>query len=455
MQQCGDLCSCTSILLGWVRCIIGIPSLGLVLILASRYNGLNYCLSIFIADTSSLKNRGLMFGFTSSPYIITVWCGGPVAQSFLNGAGFRWGFGMWAILTPAITMPLWGLFMWNYRKAEKAGLIPKRESNRTMLESLKYYAIEFDVIGLLLIAGGLALFLLPFSLYSKQADGWRSALVVSMITIGGLMLIAFALYEKYVAPKTFIPWNLLMDRTVMGACILAATLFVEFYIWDSYFSSFLQAVNNLSVTKASYVVNIYSIGSCFWAVVVGFLIRYTGRFKWLALYFGVPMTILGVGLMIKFRQPDENVGFIVMCQIFIAFAGGTLVICEEIAVMAATSHQYIAVVLAIEGMFANVGGAIGATIAGAIWTGIFPVKLKEYLPADAQGNFTKIYGDLATQISYPYGSETRNAIAHAYGDAQRYMLIASTAILILALGSVAVWRDIKVKDFKQTKGNVI
>jgi hypothetical protein len=345
--------------------------------------------------------------------------------------------------------------MWNYRKAEKAGLIPKRESNRTMLESLKYYAIEFDVIGLLLIAGGLALFLLPFSLYSKQADGWRSALVVSMITIGGLMLIAFALYEKYVAPKTFIPWNLLMDRTVMGACILAATLFVEFYIWDSYFSSFLQAVNNLSVTKASYVVNIYSIGSCFWAVVVGFLIRYTGRFKWLALYFGVPMTILGVGLMIKFRQPDENVGFIVMCQIFIAFAGGTLVICEEIAVMAATSHQYIAVVLAIEGMFASVGGAIGATIAGAIWTGIFPVKLKEYLPADAQGNFTKIYGDLATQISYPYGSETRNAIAHAYGDAQRYMLIASTAILILALGSVAVWRDIKVRDFKQTKGNVI
>jgi MFS family permease len=420
-----------------------------------RYNGLNYCLSIFIADTSSLKNRGLMFAFTSSPYIITVWCGGPIAQSFLATSGFRWAFGMWAILTPCFTMPLWALFMWNYRKAEKAGLIQPRQRNRTTLESLKYYAIEFDIVGLFLIAGGLALFLLPFSLYSYQTNGWRSALVISMVVIGGLMLIAFGLYEKYLAPKTFIPWSLLTNRTVIGACILAATLFVEFYIWDSYFSSFLQVVNNLSVTKASYVVNIYSIGSCFWALVVGSLIRYTGRFKWLALYFGVPVTILGVGLMIKFRQPDTNVGFLVMCQIFIAFGGGTLVICEEIAVMAATSHQYIAVVLAVEGMFANVGGAIGSTIAGAIWTGTFPNKLAEYLPADAQANLTDIYESLDVQISYEWGSETRNAIAHAYGESQRYMLIAATTILILALVSVAVWRDIQVKDFKQTKGRVV
>jgi MFS family permease len=396
-----------------------------------------------------------MFAFTSSPYIITVWCGGPVAQSFLHGPGFRWGFGTWAILTPVITMPLWALFMWNYRKAEKAGLIPARKSNRTTLQSLKHYAIEFDLVGLLLIAGGLALFLLPFSLYSYQAKSWKSPLVLSMIIVGLLLLLAFALYEKHIAPKKFVPWELLMDRTVIGACILAATLFIEFYIWDSYFSSFLQVVNNLSVTKASYVVNIYSIGSCFWALVVGVLIRWTGRFKWLALYLGVPVTILGVGLMIKFRQPDENVGFIVMCQIFIAFAGGTLVICEQIAVMAATSHQYIAVILAVESMFSSIGGAIGATVAGAIWTGTFPKKLAEYLPAAAQTNLTEIYESLDVQLSYEYGSETRNAIARAYGDSQRYMLISSTAILVVALVAVAVWRDIKVTDFKQTKGRVV
>lgn len=67
--------------------------------------------------------------------------------------------------------------------------------------------------------------------------------------------------------------------------------------------------------------------------------------------------------MVAFRSADSRIGYIVMTQIFIAFAGGTLVITEQMAAMAAASHQHVAVVLAIEGMFANVGGAIGQTIA--------------------------------------------------------------------------------------------
>ena len=417
--------------------------------------GVNFGLTVFIADTSQLRNRGLMFAFVSSPYIATVWCGGPAAESFLKHGGFRWGFGTFSIVLPAMCLPLWGLFVWNYRKAKKSGLVPEEKSGRTFTESLKYYAIEFDIVGIFLIATGLALFLLPFSLYSYQKDQWRSPMIIAMIIIGGLLVVAFALWERYGAPKKYMPFELLADRTILGACILGAVLFVEFYIWDSYFSSFLQVVNNLTVTEASYVVNIYSIGSCFWALVVGTLIRVTGRFKWIDMYFGVPLTILGVGLMLKFRQPDSPLGYIIMCQIFIALSGGSLVICEQVAVMAATTQQYIAVVIAMENVFTYTGGAIGSTIAGAIWTGVFPKKLVEYLPAESQGNFTSIYGDLTMQLSYPVGSATRIAIQDAYGEAQKMMIIAATAVLAIAVVCVCLWRDIKVKDFRQVTGNVI
>lgn len=70
-----------------------------VKLMLSSYNGLSYTLSIFVADTSSLKNRGLMFAVIASPYIITVWVGGPVATSFLNGIGWRWGYGIFAIVS--------------------------------------------------------------------------------------------------------------------------------------------------------------------------------------------------------------------------------------------------------------------------------------------------------------------------------------------------------------------
>jgi len=419
------------------------------------YNGMGYSLSIFIADTSALKNRALMFAFINSPYIITVWIGGPLAEAFLAGPGFRWGFGAFAIITPAITTPLLFLFFWNEQKAKNAGLLPPPQINRTFSQSLKHYAVEFDLIGLVLILGGLALFLLPFSLYTYQGDQWRSPMIICMVVFGLLLLVAFGLYEKFLAPVTFIPFELLTDRTVLGSCVLAAVFFISFYIWDSFFSSFLQVVNGLSVTQASYVANIYSIGSCFWALVVGALIRVTGRFKWLALYFGVPLTTLGVGLMTAFRQPDVNIGYIIMCQIFIAFSGGTLVICEEMAAMAATTHQYVAVVLAVQSMFARIGGAIGASVSSAVWTGVFPQKLAEYLPEEAQANRTLIVGDIVTQMSYPLGSPTRDAINRAYGEAQKMMLIGATAIMAIAFVSVAVWRDIRVKDFKQVKGRVV
>ncbi|KAK0648674.1 major facilitator superfamily-domain-containing protein [Cercophora newfieldiana] len=420
------------------------------------YNGVIYTIGIFIADTTHLKNRGLLLAFASSPYIITTWIGGPLAKAFLNGPGWRWGYGAFAIITPVVCSPLLYLFWINTRRAKESGLLPARpQNNRTAWESTKYYAIEFDLLGLLLIVTGLALFLLPFNIYSRQPLGWRSPLIISFLVIGFVLIIAFVLWEKYLAPKTFIPYDLLKDRTVLGACILAGTLFISFYIWDSYFFSFLQTVADLDVTPASYVMNIYSIGSCFFSFIVGFVIRYTGRFKPIALYFGIPMTILGISLMLKFRTEGVNVGYLIMCQIFIAVSGGTLVICEQIAAMAVTTHQYIAVVLAVESMFSSVGGAVGSTVAAALWNSIFPERLMEYLPEETKGNFTEIYGSLVVQRSFPVGTPTRTAINLAYSEAQKWMLVASTVIQVVSIVSVLVWRDVRIKDFKQVKGLVI
>jgi MFS family permease len=253
-----------------------------------------------------------MFAVTSCQYIVTVWCTGPLANSFydpvtLEGPGWRWAFGAWSIITPAIHAPLFALFVWNFRKAKKSGLMPVRpDSGRTTLQSIWYYVVQFDVFGILLACAGMSLFLLPFSLYYYQSDGWKSAMIICMLVFGVVFLVLFGVWERYFTPVTFMPFDLLKDRTVAGACLLSAVLFIEFYIWDSYFSSFLQAVNNLDLEKTGWVVNIYSVGACFWAIVAGYWIRVTGKFKAICLYFGVPITILGIALMIAFRQPDVN-----------------------------------------------------------------------------------------------------------------------------------------------------
>lgn len=418
------------------------------------YSGIDFTVTIFIADTSALKNRGFWLAYSGSPWLAVTWAYGPAAQSILRTVGFRWGFGIWAIIFPIVCTPLFALLYFNQRKAEKAGLVEKIDSGRTWTQSIYYYCREFDVVGLLVIATGLAFFLLAFSLYSYQTNEWRSPLIICFIIFGGLLIIAFALYERFVAPVTFIPWGLINNPTVFFTYTMVAAIYSGYYIWDSYFYSLLVVVFNQSISDATYITNIYTIGSCFWSFIMGIIIRYNGRLKWQALYFGAPITVLAVGLMIKFRQPDSNLGYIIMCQIFIAFGGGTLVICEQMTVMAVSSRQHIPALLAMEGMISSIGGSIGSTIATAIWTGVFPMKLAEFLPPEAQPDLASIYGDITVQSSYPRGTPTRDAIDHAYGDTQRLMLIASVCIYSLSIFSIMAWKDVNVKKIKQVRGTV-
>ncbi|KAI1926097.1 hypothetical protein LOZ12_000476 [Ophidiomyces ophidiicola] len=416
--------------------------------------GVSYCLTVFIADTSSLKNRSLMLAYATSPYVITTWVGGPVAKSILATIGWRWGFGIFTIVVPAVVLPLCFLFLWGHRKAERLGIVQRSEGLRNLnLQKVKKYAIDVDLIGILVLAAGMALFLLPFSLWTFQGQKWKAPLIICMIIFGGLLLIFFVIYEKYIAPVTFIPFKLLTDRTVLFGALFFLFVFFNGAVWSLYFFSMLQVVWELDVTNATYISNIYRVGSCLWALVVGVLIRWTGRFKWLAVYFSVPLLMLGVGLMIHFRQPGTNIGYIVMTQIFVAFASGTNVITGEMAMMAPSDHQHIAVILAILNLFASVGQALGATVATVIWTSRFRSALEEYLPANA--DIAKIYASLVTQLSHKPGTPIRIGISHAYAEAQRYMLVTGVCVLCGALVCAALWRDIKLNDKKQVKGTVV
>lgn len=414
--------------------------------------GVSYCLTIFIADTSSLLNRPLMLAFATSPYIVTTWMGGPITDSIVSGIGWRWGFGIWTIVTPVVVLPLCFLFLFNQRKAVKAGLIEPQNTKIT-LTSAKNYAIQVDLFGILILAAGMALFLLPFSLWSYQGEGWLSPMIICMIIFGGLLIISFVIWEKFFAPVKFIPYHLLADRTVFFGGMMFVFNFCGSAIWGSYFYSMLLVVWDTGVTKATYISNIYRVGSCFSSLILGYLMRVSGRFKWVAAYYGLPLMMLGVGLLIHFRRAGQDIGYVIMTQVFIAFAGGPIVVAGEMAMMAPSDHQHVAVIIAILDLFSSIGSAIGSTVSAAIWTGTFHDALKKNLPADAP--VASIYADINQQMTYSMGSDIRNGINEAYGQSQRYMLITSVCLIAGALACACMWRDIKLKTIKQVRGNVV
>lgn len=416
------------------------------------YNSIDFSMTVFVADTSKLKNRGLYIGYIASPWLITTWVYGFAVDRMTadGGIGFSWGFGIFAIIAPFVMSPLIAMLWINQNRAIKQGLITSNPNRGSFAQTAMYYIKEFDVFGILLLATGLALFLLSFNLYTYQKDEWRSPLILCFLIIGFLLCICFGLYEKYFAPVTFIPWHLLKNRTVIFTYTMAASLYTAWYVWDSYFYSLLIVLFNQPVLYATYITNTYTMGSCLSSIIFGFCLRKYGKLKWYALFFGAPLTILGCGLMIKFRQPDVNIGYVVMCQIFIAFGGGVLVISEQTTLMAVSKQHEFPALLATESMIISVGSAIGSTIAGAIWTGVFPVRLATNLAGtSAEDNLAAIYGELTTQSSYAWGSPERDAINLSYAQTQRYMLIGATCIYATLLISIALWQNVDVKKMKQ------
>ncbi|BFZ60095.1 hypothetical protein YB2330_001117 [Saitoella coloradoensis] len=414
------------------------------------FYGLIFCVDVITADTSSLRDRGLAFAFTSSPYIITAYAG-PAAAARFYESNWRWGYGCFAIILPVVAAPMFCLLRYNRHLAKKRGLLKEKEpSGRTFLQHVKHYVIEFDLLGVILLTAGLVLFLLPFTLAGSAPDDWKTAHIIIMLVFGIACLLAFAAVEHWVAPKPFLPWEMLATRTILGACLIDATYQIAYYCWNGYWTSYLQVVYGVSLETAGYISSIFDVVSGVWLLVVGYSIRRTGRFRWLLLW-SVPLYLLGEGLMIYFRQPHWSVGWNIMCQVFLAFSGGTMIIVQQVAVLAVVDHNNAASALAFLNVFGNMGGAIGSSISGALWTHTLPAALQRLLPADVVDSWEEIYDSLDVQLSYERGTAARDAISDSYAISQKWMLTAGTAIMALSLFWMFLVKDLKVTK-AQTKG---
>ena len=107
-------------------------------------NGLIYTYCVLAADVTNLRNRGLAFAFTSSPYMITAFAGSKAAEGFLLHVNWRWGFGAFAIIFPCVCAPLFTLLKFNEHKAKKQGLLVREKSGLVTISKIWKGIVDFD-----------------------------------------------------------------------------------------------------------------------------------------------------------------------------------------------------------------------------------------------------------------------------------------------------------------------
>lgn len=397
---------------------------------------------IFIADTTTLINRGLWASLPEAiTSIPTLYLGSIVGESMLEHSTWRWGYGMWAIILPVCVSPLIGIMFWLHKKAKANGEvreisilknINKEDPWRKKAYQMLY--IELDMVGAFLLAAGLTLSLIPINVAGKSnADRWKEPHNIIMLVIGILCFIAFLIWDSKFAKKPFIPYRMACNLTIFAACAIGAFDFANYACFTSFFPSYLQVAGNHSPGSATRIDNSLRVSFQIASVFVGILMKYTKRAK-IYVYIGVPMVCLGQGLMIYFvNRPNDgytNEASFITAKVIFGVGRGFYQTASQVLVQAVARKQEVAVATALFLATMNIGAAIGTTIGGAIWNEKLPGLLTEYLPDEMKANATTIFKSIAVAKSYPVESASRIAIDQAYKETLQVLAIVSTCFTI-------------------------
>ena len=186
---------------------------------AAGFNGLLNLQQIFVADTTDLLNRALFSTLFDLPFLWTTWAGPQVSASILKTTTWRWGYGVWAIILPVCFIPLAVSLFMNQRRAKHMGLeVPSPFHGHSPVQVIKNLWFDMDVFGLMLLAAGISLVLLPLTLAPNASHKWGNSSMIAMLVIGVVCLFVFPFWErsKKLAPKAFFPSELFKNRTVVA-----------------------------------------------------------------------------------------------------------------------------------------------------------------------------------------------------------------------------------------------
>jgi MFS family permease len=106
--------------------------------------GVLYVTDVMVADITTLKNRMIIFTLNGTPRIASTFAGPAIAEMFIEKNNWRWAFGAFIFIFIACSLPATGIMVFMYRKAKKAGVIQKRDSGRTVFQSIAHHFVQFD-----------------------------------------------------------------------------------------------------------------------------------------------------------------------------------------------------------------------------------------------------------------------------------------------------------------------
>ncbi|KAG2753577.1 MFS general substrate transporter [Suillus brevipes Sb2] len=417
---------------------------GGIVLYAVGYTGLQLLTQIIIADITTLAWRGLVVSLVSAPFLVNAFIGSNISSAVIEHIGWRWGYGMFAILVPISLAPLIITLLWAERKAKKLALLdsPKPRARSVSVStspSLKHEstlarflrsAEQLDLVGLVLLGFAVSLTLLPLTISQTVNGQWKNGSIIAMLAMGVVLLAVFAVWDLRYATMPVIAPRFVRNRSVVCAACIGFFDFMSFYLTFTYLYSFVLVVKPWSLVNATYFIQTQSVALTFFGILAGLSMRFLHRYKYV-LVIGLVIRLAGVAMMIHSRGANASDAELVWTQILQGFGGGFAAISSQVGAQASVPHADVAIITAVVLLLTEIGGAVGNACAGAIWSNTMPGNLEKYLPWLSDEQRAELYGSITLAASYPRGDPVREGVINAYDDTMKIMVTVATVLSVV------------------------
>lgn len=233
--------------------------------------------SVILSESVPIDKRPLSMALIGVTFSVASVCGPFIGGAFSTHVTWRWCF--------YINLPVGGfalaLLVFFYHPP-----LPKK--------NLREKLSTVDYVGTLLIAAGLVLVLLALTFGGNEYP-WKSAAVICMFVIGGLVLIAFCVWNFVFSPNPLIIKEVVVVPKIMWATMTATFNFAFFMATTMYLAIYFQVIFNMSAWKSGVHLLPFIVVVSVASVCNGFFMRFTRYVKITMVTSGV-LGPLGMGL---------------------------------------------------------------------------------------------------------------------------------------------------------------
>ena len=308
----------------------------------------------FVAsDMVPLRRRGIWQGFGNICYGMGAALGGVFGGAINDSIGWRWAF---LIQVPLTVIS--GVMIFFVVK------IPARETDEARIRRV-------DFLGGFVLIAMLVTLLLGLN-SGGNIVSWTHPLVLTTLPISGVLLALFIYIEAFYATEPIIPVRLLLNRTILSACLcnwfVTMSCFGLLFYGPIYFQ-----VRGMSATDAGIRMIPQSVGVAIGSVSCGAIMRKIGKYYMLNIAVQ-SIFVLSLALICTFDlQTPVWPPFIYFFLTGIGYSGMLTV--TLLALIAAIEHQHQAVITSASYAFRSTGSTIGITISSAVFQNILKDQL--------------------------------------------------------------------------------